>query len=206
MTCFLFSSRFNVRHDQGTFDVLKDSRMKAKDLLLWIQKPARIELRGRLPDFLENGARGGFHPCGMWDFIIDSRRLVWCGMQFYLASHSAESIECSNPGMDKSVIHIKRVDEIYKDQNSLDTCAQNGTSHVLQIVWSETQEVEVVPAMDYSDSWYAKVAEENFVPQDRFSTSHQFCAIGIFEFESKLHQAGIEFPRTFVCPFVDRSV
>jgi hypothetical protein len=177
--------------------------MKPKNLLIRLAKPATVEVHERLSDLLDNGARGGFHPFGMWDYIIDSNRLDWCGVQYYLASETLKMFESSNPGVDGSIIRFRKVEDVFKpeelDQSTIEP------SHVLQVVWSEPSKIEILPAMEFTDFWYASLGKREIEQEDRFVPSHNYRAVGILGVESKLERMGFNLPHEFLIPFVDRN-
>jgi hypothetical protein len=180
--------------------------MKDKYLLLLIKKQARIEITEFLPSFLEDGAQGGFHPCGMWDYICDSCSLEWCGVQFYMNSDGVQQFESANMSVNRNMIRVRKISDVYRDKVTLDQCLKNGTSHVLQVVWTEPASFEDMPGMEFSDSWYTRADwKETASEENRFQLTHEFSAIGVLVNSSKLDKMGLIFPRSFIFPVVDRT-
>ena len=173
--------------------------------LIRIQKPASISLRDDLPDSLECGAVGGFHPCGMWDYIIDSHSLVWCGIQFYLSNDIAKSLESANPRMDPAVTLIRKPSDAIDGRGFIDRCAVNNTSHILEVAWSRFARRDIIPALEYSDSWYASGNWAGIPDEEWFNPRHEFVGIGILNVGGKVAQYGLTIPGEFAVPFFDRS-
>ena len=178
--------------------------MKPMALLIKLARPATLEAHQRLFDSLENGARGGFNPFGMWDYLIDLESLDWCGVQYYVTSDTLKSFEYSNPDLDRSVIRFLKPDEVFKTKEELHECTKNGVSNLVQVVWSEPSKYEIIPAMEFTDFWYASLDGREVEPQDRFSPSRTYCAVGILGVESKLERMGFNFPHKFLVPFFIR--
>lgn len=175
-------------------------------LLIWTQRPAKIELRNELPDSLETGAFGGFHPFGMWDPVIDSNTLTWCGLQYFLSSDEVERFLASNRDIDNSVLKIWRIEDVYDDQTLIEQCSENNTSHILRLSWTQTQDPEIIPTMAFNDNWYAYISEDIHLSKaDRFEASCRFCAVGISDFLSISTNWNLDWPTHFSIPLVDNS-
>jgi hypothetical protein len=146
----------------------------------------------------------------MWDYIVgdeieDSGWREWYGIQFYLSEDKATLLDSANPRMDRRVMRIRSVSEVFDNRIDLEMCAKNRTSHVLQVVWGAFDKSDHIPALEITDYWYACGRAAGVSGEERFSTSHEFCAIAILSVDMDYEQYGLRLPREFIMPFRDRS-
>lgn len=180
--------------------------MKTRHLLIYLKNPARIEVWGYLPESLKDGSLGGFQPFGMWDFLIDSVRLEWCGIQYYLNNETVSAFQQANPSLDYSLMRIRKVEDVYDDEIDLKLCAENRTTHVAQVVWSSPDKMETISALEFSDNWYASVVGSADNQSDRrFNPALGYSCLALFDVGSKASQIGVKLARDLNLEFADRS-